>query len=363
MTERRGTVVVTGADGYVGSRVAARLVDQGRRVVMVVRDPDVRPQVTSPLACRGARLHVADISTIGGLDGLDTTEVTEVVHAAAVTRFNVDYATARAVNVEGTRTVLRWADRCSGLDAVALVSTIYASGLRGGPVPEALGDDRAGFANHYERSKWEAEQIAATEFAHLPIQALRLATVIADDAGGTVTQRNAFHTTLRLVYYGLLSLLPGGPATPVHLVSGRYASDAIVALLRDGSARGTYHLTSAPEATLSLSDVLDAAWSRFAEEPDFARRRVLRPLFADADSFAVLARETESFGGSVVAQAMATMSPFARQLYVHKQVMVERARSVLGRHGVEEDDVSALLRNAIDHLVTTRWGRADGRAA
>ena len=353
-------VVVTGADGYIGSRVAGALLERGQTVVAIVRDPAARPDVTSALRAGGATIVQADLTDPGALHGLDPRSVRRVVHAAAVTRFNVDRETAQAVNVDGTRAVLEWAARCDDLDAISVVSTVYASGLRAGRVAEAPLAAPAGFANEYEWSKHEAERIALAEFDHLPVQVVRLATVIADDESGAVTQRNAFHNTLRLLYYGLLSLVPGDPDTPLHLVSGRYATAAIVALL-DASIPGRVANVAAP--ALRLADVLDAAWARFEAEPDFRRRRVLRPLFADEDSFAVLARETESFGSSVVAQAMATMAPFARQLYVAKDVDVAIARGALASHAIEADDIERIVTATIDQLVTTRWGRTDGRAA
>ena len=37
-----------------------------------------------------------------------------------------------------------------------------------------------------------------------------------------VTQHNAVHNTLQLLYYGFISTLPGSPATPVYLVTGDF---------------------------------------------------------------------------------------------------------------------------------------------
>ena len=324
------SVVVTGASGYLGGRVA------------------------SAYRARGELVLTPDLRDAAALEVIDRRSVRTIVHCAAVTRFDVSAVVADAVNVGLTERVLRFADTCQSVEAVGLASTVYASGLRSGRIAENLGDNAAGFANEYERSKWEAERLAWVAYGDLPVRVLRLATVVADHVDGVVTQQNAFHTTLRLVFYGLLSLVPGETTTPVHVISGRYAVDAVLAVLDDADAAGTYHLT--PNRPIVLGDLLDLAWARFAAEPDVVRRRLLRPLLVDAGSFDELVRESASLDASVAGQAVATMGPFARQLYVRKDVVADKCP-------VPADDPARLVAAAIDHLVRTRWGRRDAVAA
>jgi nucleoside-diphosphate-sugar epimerase len=68
------TDLVTGAFGYTGSRIAARLIDQGHRVVTLTR----RDQVSHPLAGRVARLPYDFSEDVlrRSLDGIDTAYVT-----------------------------------------------------------------------------------------------------------------------------------------------------------------------------------------------------------------------------------------------------------------------------------------------
>lgn len=91
-----------------------------------------------------------------------------MIHSAAVTRFNVDEDTARKVNTEGTEKILRFTNRCSSLEAFGLLSTVYASGLKAGAIEETPLDGSAGFANHYESSKWSSERARLTQYDHLP---------------------------------------------------------------------------------------------------------------------------------------------------------------------------------------------------
>ena len=69
--------------------------------------------------------------------GVEPRRIRRIVHSAAVTRFNVDEETARRVNIEGTARLLGFAKRCENLESFGFLSTIYASGLRAGPIAEA----------------------------------------------------------------------------------------------------------------------------------------------------------------------------------------------------------------------------------
>ncbi|MDQ1513802.1 MAG: 2-alkyl-3-oxoalkanoate reductase [Microbacteriaceae bacterium] len=106
------TVLVTGASGYLGGAVAARLVADGHPVRTLQRRPsgvagadDVLGTVTDPAARRTA------------LDGADA-----VVHLAAKVSFTGDPAEFAEVNVEGTRGLLADA-RDAGVRRFVFVSS------------------------------------------------------------------------------------------------------------------------------------------------------------------------------------------------------------------------------------------------
>jgi len=252
-----GTTLITGADGYVGRRVAAALLEAGDdHLVLAVRAGD-----TAEFAAKRAALQrtlpsaaadrisfaAADLRRRGALDQVDRRAVTRIVHAAAVTRFNVEWDVARRVNVEGTTRLAAFAATCPNLQRLALLSTLYSAGRRSGEVAERQHAD-AGFANHYEWSKWAAEQtvLSATD---LPVSVLRLPTIIADGDDGQVTQHNAFHNTIKLYFYGLLSLVPGNPSTPVSLATAAFTTSAITRLLDPAVADGIYHICPDPADT------------------------------------------------------------------------------------------------------------------
>ena len=281
------------------------------------------------------------------------------MHAAAVTRFNVEEDVARAVNVEGTKKVCAFARRCPNLEQLVVLSTIYSAGRRAGVVAEELHDD-CGFVNFYEWSKWEAERYVLAECADLPAAVVRLATVIADDESGAVTQYNVFHNTLKLFYYGLMSLVPGDEATPTYLITGAFAADAIAAVLA-ADGRGVFNVCPERADAPTLGELVSVAFDVFEGHDDFRRRRLLRPLFCDREGFDHLVEGARTLGTSPLNQAVASMAPFAHELYIDKDVRNDRLQAIWPEF--ERTDPRPLVEATCEHLVRTRWGRLETRAS
>ena len=144
------TVLVTGASGYLGGAVAARLAADGHRVRTLQRRPsgvagveDVLGSVTDPASRRAA------------VDGVDA-----VVHLAAKVSFTGDPQEFERVNVEGTRGLLADA-AAAGADRFVFVSSpsvahtgasIMGDGAAPAEPERARGD--------YARTKAAAELLA-----------------------------------------------------------------------------------------------------------------------------------------------------------------------------------------------------------
>src|SRR5262245_8804153 len=120
-----GNVLVTGATGFIGSHLCARLLDDGHRLTFVTRRPDAPP--ARALVARGARLVVADLADRERLlAAVDGTSCDAVVHLGA----NVEMAgdDVRRTNVDGTANVLTLADERNAR-YVLFASSIEAQGL------------------------------------------------------------------------------------------------------------------------------------------------------------------------------------------------------------------------------------------
>lgn len=362
MTEH---VLITGGDGYVG-RHAARsyLTETEARVTLLVRARDLE-HARAKREAMAAWLRGCDprrVSYVHGdltagdlLRGAERKTITAIVHGAAVTRFNVERELARAVNVEGARKVLEFAGRCPRLEVFGLLSTVYSCGLVAGDIPELPATGDAGFANHYEWSKCAAEDEALAAYSHLPLHIIRIATLFADDDAGNVTQFNAFHNTLKLYFYGLLSLVPGKLDTPVYLVTGDFVARAVFRLMRSKRARGIYHVAHERPYNPTLGELIALTFDVFEQDEGFQRKRILRPLFTDYESFELLADSVESFASPVTRQALQSMTPFARQMYSCKAVANTRLRHELADY--EPPDHRVQLANTVRRLIETKWGR------
>jgi nucleoside-diphosphate-sugar epimerase len=361
-----GTTLITGADGYLGRRVAAALLSAGDdRLVLALRAAgdgelaDKRAQLERalpPAAAERGRVSfvAADLTRDGALDQVDPRPVTRIVHAAAVTRFNVDRDLARRVNLAGTARLTAFAARCAGLRRLALLSTLYSAGVRVGDIAERRHDD-AGFANHYEWSKWAAEETVLAA-GGLPASVLRLPTVIADGDDGQVCQYNAFHNTLKLYFYGLLSLLPGRPSTPLSLATAAFTTAAITRLADPAVPAGIYHVCPDPADTPRLDELITTAFGVFERDQRFRRRQVLRPAYCDQESFNDLVAAASRFrGGGPIQESLASVAPFGNQLYLPKTFRNDALRAAWP--GYRAPDPVALVAAVAERLVASRWGR------
>ena len=357
-------VFITGGGGYLGSLLAkAYLTETDLDVHLWLHAQNEqdfqskRERLERTFEANRARLIYSwgDLASPHPFASTSPNRIEQVIHSAAVTRFNIDAETARSVNVEGAKKLLHFAEQCPKLQALGVISTVYASGLQAGSIEERAATGEAGFANHYEQSKWAAETLLIKDFAHLPWRILRTGTVIADDVCGTVTQYNAVHNTLKLLYYGLLPLLPGHTQTPLYFVTGTFVTRAIFELMARGSSQAVYHVAHTKEESLSLETLIGCVFQSFSEDPDFVRRRVMQPLFADHESFSLLASGVSRFSGQVVNQAVSSISPFAKQLFIEKAVQNHQLRAALPSY--QAPDPRELVQRICAYLVRTKWGR------
>jgi nucleoside-diphosphate-sugar epimerase len=148
---REGTVLVTGATGFLGASLANRLLTEGDRLRVLVRST----ARAKPLADRGAEVVVGDIADEDALatavDG-----VTTVYHLAGrLLAPGVAVAEYRRTHVDGTRLLVARCRKESGLERFVHCSTTGVLGITG----RRPADEDSPFrpTNIYEATKAEAE--------------------------------------------------------------------------------------------------------------------------------------------------------------------------------------------------------------
>jgi nucleoside-diphosphate-sugar epimerase len=354
-------VLVTGASGYLGRKILDRLLlTDGLRVVAPVRADSaehLQQRADSLRSGRaGDRIDVVatDLSAAQPFAQLRARPISHVIHVAADTRFNISADEADAVNRDGSRKVFEFARGLPNLQRMVYFSSVYSCGLREGEIAEQLHDERPQFANHYERSKFEAEQLLHRDFDDLPWQIHRTATVLADNVDGAVSQINVFHNTAGLIYRGLISILPGLAATPIYLVDAEpVAANSARLCLNGGDNHRVYHLCYPAAACVTLQGMIDALIRAFKDDPQFVARRIRPPLLTDLDSFLGLADVlSRGFTGLLLRQSVDSVRPFASQLFSHKRFAVS-----LPDFANKQNDhhVQALIHNTLNHLMRNQW--------
>ena len=181
------SVLVTGATGHLGPHLIAELLEDFRLRSRVRRGAQQQSRAGSHGCDRSSafRTTMLDRAATSGPAGsyqlkrtcgagrLDLCRDAKVIlHAAADTRFTAPDEVMRRANVHSTLAMCRFAETCPRLRQFLFVSTACVAGRTYGMDSGALLDDSAGFANAYEQTKWEAEQIVAD--TRLPARIARL---------------------------------------------------------------------------------------------------------------------------------------------------------------------------------------------
>lgn len=192
---------ITGATGFIGGKVAHRLLEAGHEVVALVRTP----AKAQALAEAGVILAEGDITDkdslrqpMRGVDG--------VFHMAAWYEVGVKNERAEQINVAGTRNVLEIM-REHGIAQGVYTSTLAVFGNTDGEIPDEShyhDPKQKPFLNEYDRTKWQAHYEVA-----LPMMREGLPLVIVQP--GLVYgpgDHSAVHENLRRYLQRKLPMLP-----------------------------------------------------------------------------------------------------------------------------------------------------------
>lgn len=145
---RHDAILITGATGFIGSRIAERLLEQGRPVHVVTRTNAAGER----LRAAGCSVFLGDVtlpdSLVPALTGVGT-----VIHCAVG---GGDLAQAREINVQGTLGILNTAAR-SGTRRLVHLSSVVAHG-RTWPMVLDESAPLQFVGDHYAVSKAESER-------------------------------------------------------------------------------------------------------------------------------------------------------------------------------------------------------------
>jgi nucleoside-diphosphate-sugar epimerase len=347
------TVLLTGATGFLGMELLARLIDRGEDdVIALVRASDeaaaearlrsvlARLYDEPPSVAERVRAIPADVSLPGlGLSATHRREVlartSSIVHCAASIAFDLPLQEARSVNTAGAARVLELAHELDGggrLRRIVHVSTAYVCGRHRGVFGERESPGAsAAFRNSYERSKADGERIVATAGTGLPLAVARPSIVVGDSRCGWTPSFNVVYWPLQAFARGLIEEIPADPDGTLDIVPIDYVADGILALHDEDDFTGTINLV-AGERAISNRRLLQLASAYFdrAEAP-FVSDGAL-PGVREADVYLPYFDVDVRFGE-------------------------ERARALLDPRGIACPPLERYFSTLMDFAARTRWGK------
>jgi long-chain acyl-CoA synthetase len=366
--EERPGIVLTGATGFLGGELLARLLMRDERPIYVlVRAGDqteakARLDATltallgssRPWTDRAFAVH-GDITRESlGLDRDGHRWLAEraewIIHAAASVSFTLGLDESREINVQGTRRMLDLAAMArdlGGLSCFTHVSTAYVAGTHEGTFRERDLDIGQEHRNPYERSKLEAEAEVRERSRALPVQVFRPSIVVGDSRTGWTPAFNVLYWPLRAFARGSYPVLPASPDSPVDVVPVDYVADALLEL---GERPGTtFHLT-AGDRTASLGDLVDLACDHL-ERP---APRLLSPSIYRRVMHPVLVRT----GPEKRRRALRRSEPFFPYFAMGTRYDDSHARAALGPKGIEPPALASYFDRLMGYALRAEWGRS-----
>ena len=306
--------LLTGGTGFLGSRLAPRLVAAGYRLHLLARS---RPQ-SGPLAELDATWHSGDLrdrAEVGRALARAREECgsapLDVLHCGAVISYrSADRGLQRAVNVLGTRNVVDAAKR-RGVRRLLHVSSVVTVGhSRGGEVL----DEGARYNGESLRVDYVDTKRAAEQYALAAGDELEVVVVNPSAIFGLAGPRSNSAYFLRRAAAGAVRIAPPGT---VGVVGVEDVADGTLAALERGRPGARYLLS---ESSLALRELL----ALVAQECGVRGPRVTVPAPAWA-ALGAGARLVE------VAQPLERLTPQSvRMLGAHFRIRADRAREELG---------------------------------
>ncbi|HET6549030.1 MAG TPA: SDR family oxidoreductase [Solirubrobacter sp.] len=350
-------VFLTGATGFLGMEVLARLLEKGERdVIALVRARDSNAaqerlegvlaklwRDPSPYTGR-ARAIAGDVTAPGlGMDPVERAHAAEeagtVMHCAASISFDLALDEARQINVEGTREVIGFAREAKSNgrnERLIHVSTAYVAGITRGTFHEGQLDEGQDFRNTYEQTKWEAEHVVRDAADLEPVIA-RPSIVMGESTSGWTPAFNVLYWPIRAFSRGLFATVPARPEALVDVVPVDYVADALVQLLEDTSSSGVVNLVSGRDAC-TVDDLVGMTASAFDKE---------RPPVVPPGSTGT--------GSSHADDQAAVYFPYFDMDMVFDD---SHARELFGPAGIACPHLSDYFPRLIEYAQTTRWGKS-----
>jgi nucleoside-diphosphate-sugar epimerase len=274
-------IVITGGCGFLGRRVAIRLLERGSTLGQVdelVLFDNARPALPLP-EDRRLNLVIGDIADRDTVRRLIAPGTDAVFHLAAIVsgQAEADTDLGYRVNLDGTRAVL---DACRALGSTPRL--VFASSLAvyGGALPPAVGDDTALTPQSSYGAQKAIGELLVNDYSRkgfIDGRALRLPTVVVRPGLPNRAASTFASSMIREPLTGRDAICPVAPDTLMALASPRRIVEGLVhALGLPGDALGQNRSLQLPGFSVSVGEMAaalrraggEAAYSRIRWQPD-----------------------------------------------------------------------------------------------
>jgi nucleoside-diphosphate-sugar epimerase len=268
------TLFLTGYPGFLGSALLPRVLARDSDAVAICL---VQPKFAALARERarelGNRVRIVE-GDITSPIAFSPTEIAEIYHLAAIYDLSVSRDLGMRVNVEGTRHVLDFAERCSSLKRLHYISTCYVSGRHDGVFREDDLDVGQRFNNFYEETKFLAE-MEVRKRVHLPSTIYRPSVIVGDSKTGATQKYDGPYYVMRwILRQPRVAILPVVGRTKKYrfnVVPRDFIIDALDFLTARGTAK-CYQL--ADPNPLTVHEIINT----FAKATDHTIIRIPLPM-------------------------------------------------------------------------------------
>jgi nucleoside-diphosphate-sugar epimerase len=268
-------IVITGGCGFLGRRVAIRLLEQGTGLGAIdelVLFDNAAPALPLPEEKR-LRLVTGDIADRDTVTRLIAPGAHAVFHLAAIVSGEAEANTdlGYRVNLDGTRAVL---DACRALGTCPRL--VFASSLAvyGGDLPAAVGDDTALTPQTSYGTQKALGELLVNDYSRKGFvdgRALRLPTVVVRPGRPNRAASTFASSMIREPLAGQDAVCPVAPDTVMALASPRRIVEGLVhALALPGAAFGASRSLQLPGFSVAVGEMA-AALRRAGGESAYAR--------------------------------------------------------------------------------------------
>src|SRR5688500_4262808 len=251
-------VLVTGGGGFLGARLARKLLERGELGGQRISGITVLDSKVSKNAA--LRVVEGDLADPAVLDKAVETDTAAVFHLAAVVSgaAEAEFDLGMRVNLDGTRRLLEKLRGCERPPRVVFASSVAAFG---GELPEVLDDATTPRPQtSYGTQKVIGEYLVSdfTRKGYIDGRSLRLPTIVVRAGKPNAAASSFASGVIREPLSGAISECPVAPETGVWLLSPRRVVEAFIhALELPPQAWGANRVVNLPGITVTVAQMLE----------------------------------------------------------------------------------------------------------